>query len=277
MTKKRGFPRRGWGLPIALGLGYLADGIVLLIFFIAGVDSGWSFTGEGANGIGLLYAVTIFLPHLFLFFFALVAITIQAIIVHRESGLAPGYKLLLLFYYLLSALILWSNFASDGGIAVRYTARKLFAPQYYASVAPDSLDSNSSIRRLLHRYDREASAFYAVKESDEREKHYIALRFWRICIQRQLEATGVERYDTIDRVNELGTHLLRSHVRNLADAALEEHPCHMQWERCEELEGILQELAEGRDGEHPDPCSEDLDTKEIARFVHRADKLSQKP
>ena len=264
--KGQGFWRR-WKFPILLGVGYLADGIVVFIFFIAGANSGSSFAGDGAGGIGLVYAATIFLPHMLLFFFSLVAVTILAIILWRELGLRS--RLLLAFYYLLTALILWSNFASDGGIAVRYAARKLFAPGYYAAVTPDSLDSNSSLRRLLRRYDREASAFYSAKESGERRKHYIALRFWRICIQRHLETNGAESYDAFDRTDELASRLFRSHVHTLADAALEEHPCHMQWSRREKLEEILRQLAEGRDDDHPDPCKEEPDTREIHRLVYR--------
>ena len=264
--RKRTFFQR-WSFPILLGLGYLADGIVVFIFLLAGANSGWSFTGDGAGGIGLVYAATIFLPHMLLFFFSLVAITILAIILWRELGLRS--RLLLAFYYLLTALILWSNLAPEGGIAVRYAARRLFAPGYYASATPDSLSADSALRRLLNRYDREASSFYAAGNGAERQKHYLALRFWRTCIERTLRSESSEEYRAFTRTSELTGRLFRSHVHSLADAALEERPSRMLWTRREKLEGILERLAEGRDEEHPDPCGEELDTEAIHRLVYR--------
>jgi len=253
--------------PLLLGLGYLADGIVVLIFLLAGANSGWSFTGEGAGGIGLLYAVTIFLPHVLLFFFSLGTVTILAIILWRELGLRS--RLLLAFYYLLTALILWSNLAPGGGIAVRYAARLLFAPGYYAQVSPDSLSTAPALRRLLRRYDREAAAFYTSGNDTERQKHYLALRFWRTCIERTLQSENGEEYRAFTRSSEFTGRLFRGHVNSLADAALEERPDRMLWTQREKLEGILERLAEGRDEEHPDPCGEELDTEAIHHLVYR--------
>jgi hypothetical protein len=263
---RKGFWQR-WSFPVILGLGYLSVGIVIALFLLVGANSGWSFTGDSAGGIGLVYAATFFIPHLLLFLFTLVAITIQSIIVWSE--LHPFTKALVLFYYFITALILWSNFSENGGYTIHYYARKFFAPGYYAPPpSPEKLTADPDLRRLLQNYDREASAFYNTSEP-ARNDHYLALRFWRTCMERHLEENTTDRYRAFKRALDLGERIFRGHVSSMKDAILQEHPSPLPWSERERLDGIIDKLVAGKDDDHPDPCGEKLDTRQIRRLVYR--------
>ena len=263
--KQKSFWQR-WSFSVILGLGYLSIGIVVALFLLAGANSGWSFTGDSAGGIGLVYAATIFLPHLLLFLFTLVAITIQSIIYWKE--LRPLTRGLVIFYYLVTALILWSNLSENGGYAVRYYTRKIFAPDYYAPVSfPEKLTDNPGLRRLLRNYDREAAAFYDAAPS-KRVEHYLALNFWKSCIQDRLETNATEHYRAYRKTGRWTGAIFRSHVRSLDDAILQEKPSPFYWSDEEKLDAFTEMLAAGKDEEHPDPCSRDLDSAAIHRLIY---------
>ena len=72
---------------LALALGYLADGLVVVIFFLVGSHSGWSFSGDSAGAIAMVYGLMFFLPHLGIFFFALVNVTVGSFIFWKQIPL----------------------------------------------------------------------------------------------------------------------------------------------------------------------------------------------
>ncbi|WP_457606651.1 hypothetical protein [Nitratifractor sp.] len=233
--------RACWIFWLLLTLGYLSVGLTLFLFFLIGSISGWTFSGDSAGGIALFYAATIFLPHVLLFFGVLVWLTILSLTIWPQLGRSA--RLLLAGYYLLAALILWSNLSTDGGVTVRYFARKVFAPSYYPPIEKILQRQRDSGLLPLMQKEREAYArLYRTDPGDRRPylDAYIYTRFVQHCYERKFKEEGDDRYEAYSRASALSDSIRRATVRSLSDAIEAERLEHFNYTILERIDAILE-------------------------------------
>ena len=205
----------------SLALGYLANGLVVVIFFLVGSHSGWSFSGDSAGAIGMVYAATLFLPHLALFFFAFVNVTVGSFIFWKQIPLP--LRAATLVYLLFSLLILAANLTDNGGSIVHYYARKFFAPSYYDPPRPEALlRKNPALRKLAGQMNEAADRYYKNSDPKIRNDLEIYLDFLYDCAQTTLQKSQKDEYDAYRAARSLQSGTMLRHVHSLSDAIVEE-------------------------------------------------------